>query len=46
MEPFEVNTYLRLFGYDQGVMSGLLTGTAFTTQFPEIGELRAELHSY
>lgn len=25
-----------LFGYDQGVMSGLLTGTAFTTQFPEI----------
>jgi hypothetical protein len=26
-----------LFGYDQGVMSGLLTGAAFTTQFPEIG---------
>ncbi|KAE9972534.1 hypothetical protein BLS_003979 [Venturia inaequalis] len=25
-----------LFGYDQGVMSGLLTGRAFTTQFPEI----------
>ncbi|KAG7527767.1 hypothetical protein FFLO_06609 [Filobasidium floriforme] len=25
-----------LFGYDQGVMSGLLTGTAFTSQFPEI----------
>ncbi|KAI7789043.1 sugar transporter stl1 [Diaporthe eres] len=25
-----------LFGYDQGVMSGLLTGTAFTAQFPEI----------
>ncbi|KXT15256.1 hypothetical protein AC579_4849 [Pseudocercospora musae] len=25
-----------LFGYDQGVMSGLLTGTAFTTQFPDI----------
>ncbi|KAF7193830.1 Sugar transporter STL1 [Pseudocercospora fuligena] len=25
-----------LFGYDQGVMSGLLTGTAFTKQFPEI----------
>lgn len=24
------------FGYDQGVMSGLLTGKAFTTQFPEI----------
>lgn len=24
------------FGYDQGVMSGLLTGRAFTTQFPEI----------
>lgn len=26
-----------LFGYDQGVMSGLLTGAAFTAQFPEIG---------
>ncbi|KAL1861527.1 hypothetical protein Daus18300_008790 [Diaporthe australafricana] len=25
-----------LFGYDQGVMSGLLTGLAFTAQFPEI----------
>lgn len=25
-----------LFGYDQGVMSGLLTGTAFINQFPEI----------
>ncbi|EME85191.1 uncharacterized protein MYCFIDRAFT_196019 [Pseudocercospora fijiensis CIRAD86] len=25
-----------LFGYDQGVMSGLLTGTAFIKQFPEI----------
>ncbi|KAF1989914.1 general substrate transporter [Aulographum hederae CBS 113979] len=25
-----------LFGYDQGVMSGLLTGRAFTNQFPEI----------
>ncbi|KAK4106417.1 hexose carrier protein [Parathielavia hyrcaniae] len=25
-----------LFGYDQGVMSGLLTGNAFTAQFPEI----------
>ncbi|KAH6659889.1 MFS sugar transporter-like protein [Truncatella angustata] len=25
-----------LFGYDQGVMSGLLTGIAFTGQFPEI----------
>ncbi|KAL2131425.1 hypothetical protein VTI74DRAFT_5136 [Chaetomium olivicolor] len=25
-----------LFGYDQGVMSGLLTGKAFTGQFPEI----------
>ncbi|UZP39538.1 hypothetical protein NXS19_007354 [Fusarium pseudograminearum] len=25
-----------LFGYDQGVMSGLLTGTAFTNTFPEI----------
>ncbi|KAL3418412.1 MFS sugar transporter [Phlyctema vagabunda] len=25
-----------LFGYDQGVMSGLLTGDAFTRQFPEI----------
>ncbi|KEF60682.1 uncharacterized protein A1O9_02243 [Exophiala aquamarina CBS 119918] len=25
-----------LFGYDQGVMSGLLTGLAFTKQFPEI----------
>jgi MFS family permease len=25
-----------LFGYDQGVMSGLLTGTAFRQQFPEI----------
>lgn len=25
-----------LFGYDQGVMSGLLTGVAFTKQFPEI----------
>jgi MFS family permease len=25
-----------LFGYDQGVMSGLLTGRAFTTTFPEI----------
>ncbi|POS75910.1 sugar transporter STL1 [Diaporthe helianthi] len=25
-----------LFGYDQGVMSGLLTGQAFTAQFPEI----------
>ncbi|KFY67099.1 hypothetical protein V496_01753 [Pseudogymnoascus sp. VKM F-4515 (FW-2607)] len=25
-----------LFGYDQGVMSGLLTGSAFTNQFPEI----------
>ncbi|OJJ67268.1 hypothetical protein ASPBRDRAFT_59251 [Aspergillus brasiliensis CBS 101740] len=25
-----------LFGYDQGVMSGLLTGTAFTRTFPEI----------
>jgi len=25
-----------LFGYDQGVMSGLLTGSAFTKQFPEI----------
>lgn len=24
------------FGYDQGVMSGLLTGSAFTKQFPEI----------
>jgi hypothetical protein len=30
----------RLFGYDQGVMSGLLTGRAFTAQFPEIGELK------
>jgi hypothetical protein len=28
-----------LFGYDQGVMSGLLTGAAFTTQFPEIGRI-------
>ncbi|KAK6063357.1 hypothetical protein SCUP515_12473 [Seiridium cupressi] len=25
-----------LFGYDQGVMSGLLTGTAFTAAFPAI----------
>ncbi|KAJ0135775.1 hypothetical protein HZ326_21208 [Fusarium oxysporum f. sp. albedinis] len=25
-----------LFGYDQGVMSGLLTGTTFTNTFPEI----------
>ncbi|KAG5765642.1 hypothetical protein H9Q72_006287 [Fusarium xylarioides] len=25
-----------LFGYDQGVMLGLLTGTAFTNTFPEI----------
>lgn len=25
-----------LFGYDQGVMSGLLTGLAFTRTFPEI----------
>ncbi|KAJ9658810.1 hypothetical protein H2201_007668 [Coniosporium apollinis] len=25
-----------LFGYDQGVMSGLLTGSSFTRQFPEI----------
>ncbi|ENH75036.1 Sugar transporter STL1 [Fusarium oxysporum f. sp. cubense race 1] len=25
-----------LFGYDQGVISGLLTGTAFTNTFPEI----------
>ena len=25
-----------LFGYDQGVMSGLLTGDAFTRTFPEI----------
>ncbi|KAF7543473.1 hypothetical protein G7Z17_g10719 [Cylindrodendrum hubeiense] len=25
-----------LFGYDQGVMSGLLTGDAFTRMFPEI----------
>ncbi|EXJ93373.1 hypothetical protein A1O1_01765 [Capronia coronata CBS 617.96] len=25
-----------LFGYDQGVMSGLLTGSAFTKQFPSI----------
>ncbi|RGP70886.1 putative sugar transporter [Fusarium longipes] len=25
-----------LFGYDQGVMSGLLTGRAFTNTFPEI----------
>ncbi|KAL1389041.1 hexose carrier protein [Phyllosticta capitalensis] len=25
-----------LFGYDQGVMSGLLTGSAFTARFPEI----------
>ncbi|KAJ5389743.1 uncharacterized protein N7496_000811 [Penicillium cataractarum] len=25
-----------LFGYDQGVMSGLLTGDAFTARFPEI----------
>ncbi|GAW14675.1 hypothetical protein ANO14919_040780 [Xylariales sp. No.14919] len=25
-----------LFGYDQGVMAGLLTGSAFTAQFPEI----------
>ncbi|PYI15420.1 MFS sugar transporter [Aspergillus violaceofuscus CBS 115571] len=25
-----------LFGYDQGVMSGLLTGTAFTRTFPQI----------
>jgi MFS family permease len=25
-----------LFGYDQGVMSGLLTGKAFTNTFPEI----------
>lgn len=24
------------FGYDQGVMSGLLTGQAFIAQFPEI----------
>jgi hypothetical protein len=24
------------FGYDQGVMSGLLTGAAFTSQFPSI----------
>ncbi|KAL2186646.1 hypothetical protein L209DRAFT_392554 [Thermothelomyces heterothallicus CBS 203.75] len=24
------------FGYDQGIMSGLLTGKAFTAQFPEI----------
>ncbi|KAI0451416.1 hypothetical protein F5B21DRAFT_527945 [Xylaria acuta] len=29
-------TGFMLFGYDQGVMSGLLTGTAFTAQFPEI----------
>ncbi|KAL2159339.1 hypothetical protein VTH06DRAFT_2342 [Thermothelomyces fergusii] len=28
--------YKRGFGYDQGVMSGLLTGKAFTAQFPEI----------
>ncbi|CAI7591579.1 unnamed protein product [Penicillium manginii] len=25
-----------LFGYDQGVMSGLLTGDAFVARFPEI----------
>ncbi|OMP86578.1 Sugar transporter STL1 [Diplodia seriata] len=29
-----------LFGYDQGVMSGLLTGTAFTKVFPEIDTQR------
>ena len=28
--------YPSRFGYDQGVMSGLLTGTAFTRTFPEI----------
>ncbi|KAH7127568.1 general substrate transporter [Dactylonectria macrodidyma] len=29
-----------LFGYDQGVMSGLLTGDAFTNMFPEIDTAR------
>lgn len=27
---------LSSFGYDQGVMSGLLTGAAFTNTFPAI----------
>ncbi|KAK7535325.1 general substrate transporter [Phyllosticta citribraziliensis] len=29
-----------LFGYDQGVMSGLLTGSSFTTRFPEIDTVK------
>ncbi|KAK7543798.1 MFS transporter [Phyllosticta citricarpa] len=29
-----------LFGYDQGVMSGLLTGSAFTSRFPEIDTVK------
>jgi MFS family permease len=31
-----------LFGYDQGVMSGLLTGGAFRKQFPEIDTTGAD----
>ena len=29
-------TRVNSFGYDQGVMSGLLTGAAFTKTFPKI----------
>lgn len=38
MNPCVKNSVLRSEqpGYDQGVMSGLLTGNAFTNQFPEI----------
>ena len=35
---FSCGAAFLLFGYDQGVMSGLLTGRAFTAQFPEIGQ--------
>ncbi|KAF2019169.1 MFS transporter [Aaosphaeria arxii CBS 175.79] len=33
---FAAGSGFLLFGYDQGVMSGLLTGSSFTRQFPEI----------
>ncbi|KAK8152852.1 general substrate transporter [Phyllosticta citrichinensis] len=29
-----------LFGYDQGVMSGLLTGSSFTSRFPDIDTVK------
>lgn len=41
LTPRRCGSAFILFGYDQGVMGGLLTGPHWVAQFPEIGEILA-----